>query len=139
MKNLKTLSFLTLSLIGFLDASYLAVKHYLGEPVVCSLLEGCEEVLTSKYAIVAGVPVALFGVFYYLAVFILIILYWDTGKTQFLRFAAYLTILGFAASLWFVYLQLFVIGAICLYCMASAITSTILFMLGLFIIFKTGL
>ena len=139
MKNLKTLSFLTLSLIGFLDASYLAVKHYLGEPVVCSLLEGCEEVLTSKYAIVAGVPVALFGVFYYLAVFILIILYCDTGKTQFLRFAAYLTILGFAASLWFVYLQLFVIGAICLYCMASAITSTILFMLGLFIIFKTGL
>jgi len=139
MKNLKTLSFLTLSLIGFLDASYLAAKHYLGEPVVCSLLEGCEEVLTSKYAIVAGVPVALFGVFYYLAVFILIILYWDTGKTQFLRFAAYLTILGFAASLWFVYLQLFVIGAICLYCMASAITSTILFMLGLFIIFKTGL
>ncbi|OGF60822.1 hypothetical protein A2656_01085 [Candidatus Giovannonibacteria bacterium RIFCSPHIGHO2_01_FULL_44_100] len=122
-----------------MDASYLAVKHYLGEPVVCSLLEGCEEVLTSKYAIVAGVPVALFGVFYYLAVFILIILYWDTGKTQFLRFAAYLTILGFAASLWFVYLQLFVIGAICLYCMASAITSTILFMLGLFIIFKTGL
>src|SRR3989338_6679480 len=106
MKNLKTLSFLALSLIGFLDASYLAAKHYLGEPVVCSLLEGCEEVLTIKYALIAGVPVALFGVFYYLAVFILVVLYLYTNRERFLRSAAYLTITGFLASLWFVYLQL---------------------------------
>lgn len=135
MKNLKTPSFLALSLIGFLDSAYLSAKHYLGTPVACSIFEGCEKVLTSQYATIYGIPVALLGVFYYLTIFILTILYWDTGKAQFLQFAAYLTIAGFLASLWFVYLQLFVIGSICIYCIISAVASMLLFTLGLFVIF----
>ncbi|OGF63378.1 hypothetical protein A2926_03965 [Candidatus Giovannonibacteria bacterium RIFCSPLOWO2_01_FULL_44_40] len=136
MKNLKTLFFLALSLIGFLDSAYISAKHYLGTPVACSIFEGCEKVLTSQYATIAGVPVALSGAFYYLTVFVLVVLYLDTGGKRFLLAAAHLTIAGFLASLWFVYLQLFVIGAICVYCIISAITSTALFMLGLLVIFK---
>lgn len=128
------LGFLILSFLGFLDATYLAVKHYLGTPINCSILEGCEKVATSPYATIGGTPVALLGAIYYIAMFLLIVAYFDTKRETILSFVARLTPIGFLASVWFVYLQLFVIKAICLYCIISAITSTALFILGLFVI-----
>ncbi|MDQ3221115.1 MAG: hypothetical protein M3Q26_10310, partial [Acidobacteriota bacterium] len=44
------------ALAGLVDAMYLTVKHYTEEPVPCSIIEGCEMVLTSSYAEIAGVP-----------------------------------------------------------------------------------
>lgn len=128
------LSFLVISLLGFLDATYLAIKHYLGTPINCSIFEGCEKVTTSQYAVIGGMPVALLGAIYYLAIFLLMVAYLDTKRETDLSFAARLTPVGFLASVWFIYLQLFVIKAICLYCVVSAAISTILFVLGLFVI-----
>lgn len=127
-------AFLVVSFIGFVDAAYLTVKHYLGTPLNCSILEGCETVTTSQYAMIGNIPVALLGTLYYLAVFILTIAYLDTKRENLFAVAARLTIVGFLASLLFLYLQLFVIKAICLYCVVSAITSTALFILGIFVI-----
>ncbi len=126
----RAVAFLVIGLLGFLDAAYLTVSHYRGEVPPCSLVQGCEQVTTSPYATVSGVPVALFGVLYYLAIFVLAVLHLDRRRDAFLRLAAYLTFVGMAASAWFVYLQLFVIKAMCLYCMFSAATSTALFGLG---------
>ncbi len=127
-------SFTVFSLLGFLDAAYLTVKHYLGTPIPCSLLQGCEKVTTSQYATIGGVPVALFGAVYYLFVFILTVIYFDTGKTRILSFLGRFSFFGFLASAYFLYLQFFVIGAICVYCIGSALTSTILFVLGLLVL-----
>jgi uncharacterized membrane protein len=74
---------------------------------------------------------------YYLLLFLLAVLALDL-KLEIIRIAAYLTPIGFFASLYFVYLQLFVIKEVCSYCMISAATSTILFILGLFIIIKSS-
>jgi uncharacterized membrane protein len=126
--------FVLVSFAGFLDASYLTAKHYLGTPIGCSIFEGCEKVTTSQYATIGAIPVALLGAIYYLALFALAVAYLDTKREKIMVFAAWLTPLGFLASLWFVYLQLFVIKAICLYCLISALTSTALFVLGLFVI-----
>jgi len=148
MKSLKTLSskpfkvipksvvlaFLIVSLLGFLDATYLTAKHYLGEAPACSMIEGCEKVLTSSYATVGRVPVALMGAFYYLAIFFLTVAYLDTKRKGLLYFTARLTMVGFLVSLGLIYLQLFVIKAICLYCLASAASSTVLFGLGVFVL-----
>ncbi len=128
------IAFLAVSFIGFLDATYLAVKYYLNTPLNCSIFEGCEQVTTSQYATVAGIPVALLGAIYYLFIFFLIVAYLDTKREGLISFVARFTVVGFLVSVWFVYLQLFVIKAICLYCVISAITSTILFLLGLFVI-----
>jgi len=49
-------STLALSFVGFLDASYLTAKHYLNFEIPCSILNGCEQVLTSQYATLFGVP-----------------------------------------------------------------------------------
>lgn len=128
---------LGVSILGFLDAAYLSLEHFLGRVPPCSIVEGCEQVTTSVYSIIAGVPVALLGAVFYLTVLVLSIVYLDTKRNGPLTFAARLTIIGFVASLAFVYIQLFVIHAICIYCMFSALTSTTLFILGMMVLRKT--
>ncbi|MEK7487729.1 MAG: vitamin K epoxide reductase family protein [Patescibacteria group bacterium] len=134
-RNLKitAILFCIVSAIGLLDATYLTVKHYLGGIPPCTL-RGCEVVLTSAYNTIAGIPVALLGALYYATIFILSLAYIISKKEVVIRRASYLTPVGFLASVYFVYLQLFVINAICLYCMASAATSTLLFILGAYVV-----
>lgn len=124
--------FLVVSFLGWLDATYLVIKHYQGVTPPCTLLHGCEIVTTSAYSILWGIPLALYGAVYYLLVFVLSIIYLETGNARLLRLAGRFTVIGFLASLYFVYLQLFVIEAICVYCLGSATTSTLLFVAGFF-------
>ena len=146
MKNLETSSnkqsqvpvnkwlgpvFAVLSLFGFLDAALLTVKHYLGTPLSCPLFGNCEKVLSSPYAAIWGVPVALGGVIYYLVIFILTVSYIDTKRIGILNFTARLTWVGLLASLGFMYVQIFVIRSLCFWCLLSAVTSTLLFIFGL--------
>lgn len=131
--NWLILAFLAVSFLGFLDATYLSAQHYLGAVPPCVITAGCETVLTSDYSAIFGVPVALVGAAYYILIFFLAILSFDVKRGKIIRFLAFLTPIGFLASLYFVYLQLFIIKEICFYCVISAATSTILFLLGLFI------
>lgn len=129
--------FLLIALIGFADAAYLTLKHYTNAIPPCSLVQGCETVLTSPYATIAGnIPIALVGTAYYLILFVLSVAYLDTKKTALIKSAAYLTWAGLLASAGLVTLQFLVIEAICLYCIASAVSSTILFILGMVILNK---
>lgn len=120
--------------IGLFDATYLTSAHYAGKAVTCSILGGCEKVTTSAYATVAGVPVALIGALYYLSVILLILAYQETKRRDVLKLIAALSGAGFLFSLWFVYLQVFVIKALCLYCLVSATSSTVLFLIALYLI-----
>lgn len=135
--NWLIVTFLAVSFIGFLDATYLTAQHYLGTIPPCVITTGCETVLTSEHNAIFGIPVALLGSIYYLLLFLLAVFSFDI-KRETIYFAAFLTLIGFTASLYFVYLQLFVIKEICFYCIVSATTSTILFILGLFIIIKSS-
>ena len=127
-----TIIFLIFALIGFSDASYLTITHYQNIDAPCPVTQGCDRVLESQYATLTfNVPVALTGAIYYGILLALIMMYLHNRDTDTLLLAARGTIVGLLASLWFVYLQLFVIHAICIYCMLSAISSTILFGLGM--------
>ena len=127
-------NFAIFSFLGFLDAAYLTAEHYLGLPLPCSILQGCEQVTNSPYSVFIGVPVALFGAVYYLAIFILITAYFDSGRAKILSFLARFSVLGFLASLYFLYLQLFVIGAVCIYFLGSLATSALLFILSVMVV-----
>lgn len=126
-----TVGWLVFSFIGFLDSTYLTIQHYRGALIGCSILSNCEEVTTSEYSVIAGIPLALLGALYYLTIFLLTIAYFDTKHSRILTVIPLLTILGFVASLILVYLQVFVIHALCLYCLMSALTSTGLFILAM--------
>lgn len=134
MTKSKILSILVivLALIGFIDAAYITAEHYLERIPPCSVLKGCETVLTSKYAAMWGIPVALVGAIYYGTVFILAINYFQNKKRELMTWVNRLTGLGLLASAGFVYLQVFVIEALCLYCIISAITTASIFIISLF-------
>lgn len=148
-KNMKIskwllIAFVAFGLIGFTDATYLATRYYRGLNIGCpvvslsdySFFEKCDRVTASQYATIGNIPVSLFGSIYYFAVLMFMAIYFWQNREKIIDWLARFTIVGFLASLWFVYLQLFVIKAICIYCMVSALSSTILFMLGLAVLLK---
>lgn len=123
-----------LSLAGFLDAVYLTATHYSGS-IKCTL-SGCTDVLTSTYADLWGIPIALFGAIYYFIILITALLYIDRRAKIALPVITILPIFGFGFTLWLLYLQIFILRALCQYCLLSALISTILFILSLVIIKK---
>ena len=117
---------MTLALIGLVDSTYLATTHYLGQDVACSVIKGCELVLTSKYATVFGVPIAVGGIIYYGTIFLCLYYFKVSGDSRFLKAFTLALATGAIATAYFLYLQFAVIGAICQYCMISAFATTIM-------------
>src|SRR5688500_19623458 len=58
-----------LALVGLADAIYLTVQHVTGQSVRCTIVSGCSEVLSSSYASINGIPLALIGAVAYFTVF----------------------------------------------------------------------
>ena len=80
-----------------------------------------------------GVPLAAWGVLFYLGIGFLALLYMDTKNLLIAKLIPIATTLGFISSAYFIYVQKFLIKAFCIYCILSAIVSTILFALGIII------
>jgi uncharacterized membrane protein len=114
-----------LALAGLADAVYLTVEHLTGRSVRCTVTSGCSEVLSSSYATVSGYPLALFGALAYFTAFSLATLA-AFGSERAGKFLAVLVALMFAASLWLLYVQAFVLEAFCQYCLLSAGITTLL-------------
>jgi uncharacterized membrane protein len=113
-----------LALVGLLDASYLTVEHLSGRSVLCVVTTGCDEVLSSSYATLpGGIPLAVLGALAYFSVFSLATLsVFDYRGARTL--IAPLVLAMFVASLWLFYVQAFVLGAFCTFCLLSALITT---------------
>jgi len=125
---------LLIAVFGAADAGYLASFALAGKPLVCNFLDGCQIVATSPYSRIFGVPLALFGFFFYITAFGLLARAFTHHSRLLSRLLIAVTFLGFLASLYFMYLQAFIIRSWCEYCILSAISSTLLFILTLFFI-----
>jgi uncharacterized membrane protein len=104
-----------LALAGAAIAAYLTWAHFSDSVVVCVSGGGCETVQKSRYSEIAGVPVAVLGLLSYSA--ILAFVAWDTPTAR--LGAATLAFVGVLFALYLVALQLFVIDAVCIWCMAN--------------------
>lgn len=118
------------ALIGLGDAVYLTVHHYTNEKVPCSLITGCEQVLTSEYAEMFGIPTALFGAFAYFLAFCLALLAAFGNRKMWFVYGLMTTVM-FIFTVYLVYLQGIVIEAFCQFCLLSALTTTVLFIIAL--------
>ncbi|HKP67981.1 MAG TPA: vitamin K epoxide reductase family protein [Pyrinomonadaceae bacterium] len=107
---------------GLVDSVYLTVHHLTSEPVPCSLITGCETVLTSKYAEFNGIPLAAFGAAAYFVAFSLAVLVAFGNRRLWNLFGVQVTLMA-AFTVWLLYLQAFVIGAFCQFCLISAVTT----------------
>ena len=90
-------------------------------------INGCNEVASSPYARIFGLPVGYFGVVYYLYMLCLLALLAFDLFSPALRFAAIAySALGVCFSFYFMYLQISFIHAFCIYCLVSAVTTLLL-------------
>ena len=111
-----------LALAGLAIASYLLAVRLLGEAPACGPVRGCDTVAASEYATVLGVPVALFGVGFSIALMAASAIWWRRRDRRALYAAYGLGLLGVVAVAYLTYLELFVIEAICVWCVSYAVT-----------------
>jgi uncharacterized membrane protein len=127
-----------LSLVGIADTAYLSYGQLSGSSLSCSFIEGCDTVLTSPYALLFGsIPLAYLGFAFYLALFALGVALFIFRTPLVRRLLLALASLGLISSLYFSYLQAFVIEAFCVYCLLSAILSVLLFFISL-LLYREG-
>lgn len=124
-------SIVIFALLGFTDAAFLLAKRLSGTPIPCFITTGCDEVSKSPYSVMFGVPLSAWGVLFYLGTGFITLLYVDTKNALAARLIPVATTLGFLSSCYFIFVQKFLIGAFCIYCIMSAIIATILFVLGI--------
>jgi uncharacterized membrane protein len=107
-----------LALAGIGVASYIAIAEGGGGAPKCLAGgHGCETVAQSHYSHLAGINVAAIGIFGYVVLLVAALVPGDVG-----RFGGFLTaLIGFGFSAYLTYLELFVIDAICQWCVASAV------------------
>ena len=107
------------ALAGLADATYLTISHLAGDDSVCGASQPCSIVLGSKYAVTAGIPTAAFGGLAYFAAFSAATLA-AFGYARARTFLILIVAVMFAVTLWFLYLQAFVLHAFCPFCLFSA-------------------
>jgi uncharacterized membrane protein len=123
-----------LALVGLLVATYLWLYKIgvIGE-LQCGT-GGCEVVQTSRYAELFGIPVALYGVVGYAVLFVLGLTGLQRARAGDRRVAvlvAGLATAGFAFTLYLTSLELFVLHAVCRWCVASAAIMTAIWVLAI--------
>lgn len=107
------------ALAGLADATYLSVQAFTGETLSCGGSPDCFRVLGSSYAKLGGIPVALLGALAYFSVFAFAI-FAAFGYARARTFLIPIIVAMFLATLWFLYVQAFVLHAYCRYCLFSA-------------------
>ncbi len=131
---LKRMAVALIAVLGIVVATYLTLYKlgYVGA-LTCSI-GSCETVNLSKWAKFVGAPVAAWGVAFYITVFAVAVAsiqprFADSRRASVILVA--LTGWGVLFSAWLTYLELFVIKAICQWCVVSAILVTIMFAVSL--------
>ena len=119
-------------MVGVGVAGYLAYVETQSVPAVCGPVGDCNAVQSSPYVSLLGIPIGVLGVFGYLA--ILGVWLWSRSSThafaqqmQLLLFG--MALVGVLFSLYLTYLEPFVIGAVCIWCLTSAVLMTLLLLL----------
>lgn len=117
------------SFLGILDSWYLAQHALTNTALYCGIgsLSGCNIVAQSPYSHLFGIPLGVYGVFFYGVVFIASALAYSAPVRRLMQVLFIFGCLGLLMSLYFIGLQLFVIDAICIYCVASFLLSVGIF------------
>lgn len=103
------------AIAGLSVAGYLSWVYYADTSVICVAGGGCEEVQSSDYAALLGIPVAVLGFGAYATILALVA--WDAPVAR--LSAASLALFGMLFSAYLLAVQLFVIDAVCVWCIAN--------------------
>ena len=116
---------IVVAVIGLGIATYLTIVHYRESLLVCSGISDCETVQNSEYAEVAGIPVALLGLLMFVAMLGLAVVRMMRPELADAATMAIfvMVVAGIGFYIYLTYLELFVINAICHWCVASSLVT----------------
>ena len=120
-----------LDVVGLVIASYLSVVELQGGVPACGPVKGCEEVALSPYSRIGGVPVAVYGVGLSLVLLTLALTWWRSNLYVLLLAHYGLSLAGVLFEIYFLYLQAFVIGAVCVWCTSYGLSLVLRFVIAL--------
>ena len=109
-----------LAIGGIGIASYLTIVHFADQPIVCSGIGDCEKVNSSSYAKLAGIPVAVLGLISYVTMLVLALGALIRRDAMLVAAAWGVVLASFGFSMYLTYVELEVLDAICIWCVASA-------------------
>lgn len=127
-----------LDVIGLAIAIYLSIVELGGGVPYCGPLHGCETVAQSKYARIAGVPVAVYGVVLSLVLLGLAIAWIRSDRPGLLDAHYGLSLIGVIFEIYFLSLQLFVIHAVCVWCTTYGLSLIARFLVAMAIWIRRG-
>ncbi len=118
---------LIFSFIGIINTIYLSYHSFTKTPVKCLFFpqEWCLKVQQSKWSKTFGIPNTYAGLTIYFLIFILTLL-GINGFPMMVEFVKGLIYFGFAFSMYFVFIQAFILKAFCTWCVVSAVDFVIL-------------
>ena len=115
---------------GFVISLYLTFVHYRGYVSPCYVVHGCEEVQTSAYSVILGVPLALVGTLFFALMFYLGIGLLTSSRVLLVRVYKVLAFAGALAIIPLFLLQAVVLKAFCSYCVATEALMLLLWVLS---------
>ncbi len=118
-----------LCLLGIIDTLYLTETHLRRAALVCGAVSGlskCNIVATSAYSVIYGIPVAILGLLFYVAV-LTGTAYYSYGRNKLiLRWLLFFVGAGILFSFYLLYVQAFILKAFCQYCIASDLLTALI-------------
>src|SRR5215469_27107 len=110
----RVLAIALIAFLGMVDTLYISIKRG-GPPVACHVTKGCNDVLTSSYSTLRGIPISWFGLAFYLLVFSCAV--FDlSGSAKLADIILWPASAAFLISVMLVGIQAFVLHAYCEYC-----------------------
>jgi uncharacterized membrane protein len=122
-----------LACLGALDAIYLVIYKYTGDSRMCLGNGGCHNVNFSPYSMIAGIPVAVYGLAAYVVIIAILLL---EPRMRLAHENGPLAVFGIslggvAFTAYLTWLEFYVIHAVCPFCVASAVIITLIFILAI--------
>jgi uncharacterized membrane protein len=130
--SLTSIAISALSIVGVGISSYLSYTHWVAIAPYCAGATDCEVVLTSRYAYIGPIPVAILGLAMYLALMILSG-GWLLKQIRWLPLTIVtIAIMGTLYSAYLTYVSAIILRALCPWCLASAITIAAILSISLY-------
>lgn len=109
------------AIAGIGVAGYLTIVRFQGDAPSCVVGGGCRTVQESEYSELAGIPVAVLGLLAYAGLLLAALLPGPAGRAL----GLFTALVGVGFSAWLTYAEIFLIEAICAWCVTSAVLITI--------------
>ncbi len=138
MKKNLVKAIIIFSFLGILISAYSSYHHYTNITGICNINEklSCDIVNRSEYSELFGIPVALIGLFGYLAILITSVLLIKNETKELKLVLLVLSSAGFLFTAYLTYIEAFVLYTYCPLCLTSAAFITIMLVISIILLKK---